>query len=166
MSRVKTYLDLRGEAIDVGSLDVEERRLIDALIARSRKVKDDSASFQNYGLAAVDAFYAGRGLHRREIAKSAGYRIWEDLLARLMIDLGEARAEDYRDELEDLIASRFKSRRAFCEATGISEDMLSHVLNKRKHMAINTLAEALERIGYTLTIAPINGTRKSAAKAR
>lgn len=166
MSRVTIYHDLRGDAIDVGSLDVDERRFVNELIAKSRRVNDDSAGFHNDGLLAVDAFYRARGLRRREIVKSAGYRIWEDLLARLMITLGEARAEDYRDELEDLIASRFKSRRAFCEATGISEDMLSHVLNKRKHMAIHTLAEALERIGYTLTIAPIDGARESTAKTR
>ncbi len=33
--------------------------------------------------------------------------------------------------------------------------MLSHVLAKRKHLAIQTLAEALEKVGYGLHIAPL-----------
>lgn len=65
------------------------------------------------------------------------------------------RAPDYRDELDELIRENFPTRRAFCEATGISEDMLCHVLARRKHLAIDTLNEALSRIGYTLRIQPL-----------
>jgi hypothetical protein len=50
---------------------------------------------------------------------------------------------------------RFKTRREFCEATGLSEDMLSHVLARRKHLAIDTLSSALEKVGYTLHIGPL-----------
>jgi len=62
---------------------------------------------------------------------------------------------DYRDELELLIVTRFRTRREFCAATGLSEDMLSHVLARRKHMAIDTLTEALARTGFRLTIVPL-----------
>ena len=58
----------------------------------------------------------------------------------------------YRDDLVDLIDTRFPSRRAFCEATGISEDMLSHVLAGRKDLSLAALTKALGRIGYGLHI--------------
>ena len=59
-----------------------------------------------------------------------------------------------RDELEDLIRTKFKNHRAFCQATGISEDMLSHVLAGRKDLSLETLTQALQRIGYALHILP------------
>jgi hypothetical protein len=59
--------------------------------------------------------------------------------------------------LEHLILARFKTRREFCEATGLSEDMLSHVLARRKHLAIDTLNAALAKVGYTVHIAPLSG---------
>jgi hypothetical protein len=71
-----------------------------------------------------------------------------------MIESGVASRGDYRDDLEHLIRTKFASRRAFCEATGLSEDMLSHVLAKRKNLAIETLADALDKIGYSLQIGP------------
>ena len=72
-----------------------------------------------------------------------------------MVRTGFARAPDYRDKIEKIVSTEFPTRRAFCEATGISEDMLSHVLAHRKHLAIDTLTEALERIGYELELVPI-----------
>ena len=65
------------------------------------------------------------------------------------------RRSDYRDDLEQLILTKFRSRREFCEATGLAEDMLSHVLAKRKNLAIDTLTEALEKVGYTIHIVPL-----------
>ena len=56
--------------------------------------------------------------------------------------------------LEQIIRERFATRRQFCEATGLSEDMLSHVLARRKHLAIDTLQDALSKIGYSLRIVP------------
>jgi len=89
------------------------------------------------------------------------YRLAQDLDSRLAISEGLARPPDYRDDLADLIRTRFRTRREFCEATGVSEDMLSHVLAKRKHLAIDTLTEALGRIGYTLHIAPLPEAKAS-----
>ena len=62
---------------------------------------------------------------------------------------------DYRDELEALIREHFPSRRAFCQATGLSEDMLSHVLAGRKDLSLEALTRALGRIGYRLHITPM-----------
>ena len=61
---------------------------------------------------------------------------------------------DYRDALETLISDKFKTRKRFCDATGLSETMLSHVLARRKHLSIDALTDALAKIGYRLRILP------------
>jgi hypothetical protein len=33
--------------------------------------------------------------------------------------------------------------------------MLKHVLSRRKHLAVSTLAAALERMGYALRVVPL-----------
>ena len=43
-----------------------------------------------------------------------------------------------------------------CSGNGIAEDLLSHVLAGRKHLAIDRLTAALERIGYRLQIVPMD----------
>ena len=96
-----------------------------------------------------------RGLERREVAQTAVWRIAGDLSSRIALEAGLVGPHDYRDELARLIRERFRTRREFCRATGISEDMLSHVLARRKHLAIDTLTEALAKIGYTLRIGPL-----------
>ena len=72
----------------------------------------------------------------------------------MAVAAGLARLGDYRDELEELVRAKFAPRRAFCEATGLSEDMLSHVLAGRKDLSLSKLTGALERIGYRLRIVP------------
>jgi hypothetical protein len=99
-------------------------------------------------------------MNRREIVLQPVWKIAQDLGSRLMVRAGLARSVDYRDRLEEIIRSQFPSRRSFSEATGISEDMLSHVIAHRKHLAVETLAEALERIGYELQIVPMAGTSR------
>jgi hypothetical protein len=97
--------------------------------------------------------------------QTAVYQIAQDLSGRLAISLGLAREPDYRDELREIIRTRFKSQRAFCKATGLSEDMLSHVLAGRKHLGIDTLSDAMARIGYELRIVRFEKT-SSKAKPR
>jgi hypothetical protein len=80
--------------------------------------------------------------------------------SRLAVKQGVARVQDYRDEIEALVRTRFKTRCEFCEATGLSEDMLSHVLAGRKHIAIDTFSDALSRIGYALKIVPQTGPKR------
>jgi hypothetical protein len=93
-------------------------------------------------------------MSRRQLIDTPLFRIAQDLSGRIAIRKGYARVGDYRDELQLLIATRFKNRREFCEATGISEDMLSHVLAGRKDLSLGTLGKALEKIGWTLHLAP------------
>ncbi len=108
-------------------------------------------------MAEVGRFYEQRGLTRSQIIEAPVYRVGQDIGSRLGIAQGKVRPSEYRDELEHLILTRFKTRREFCQATGLSEDMLSHVLARRKHLAIDTLNAALEKVGYKLHIAPLVG---------
>ena len=158
MIQPTSYRDLRDTEIPQNELDDDERQLVAQLQARA--AKSDWNSFDNHWTKTVGDFYSRRGLSRREITQTAPWKIASDLSGRLAIDEGQARAPDYRDELEDLIRSRFPTRRAFCEATGLSEDMLSHVLARRKHLAIDTLNNALLRVGFTLRIAPLETAGK------
>ena len=151
MTRNEIYVDLMGNQIPLGGLDDEELDLVRALKRRA-ETHPDWIDFDNYWVGAVADLYNGRGVPRTQSSRTPVFRIAQDLSGRLAIAAGWARAPDYRDELDELIRSRFKTRREFCEATGISEDMLSHVLARRKHMSIETLAHALDRIGYSLRI--------------
>ena len=47
----------------------------------------------------------------------------------------------------------FGTRRALCKATGLPEDLLSHVLAGRNDFSVATLTNGLERIGYRLALA-------------
>lgn len=79
-------------------------------------------------------------------------RIAKDLSARSGIAAGLVRPDAYRSDPEELVRAKFPSQRAFGKATGLSEDMLSHVLASRKDLSLAALTEALERIGYRLRI--------------
>lgn len=148
------YMDFRGNPISLAYLDDEERKLIDRLKRRSHTHRDWN-DFENYWTKRVAELYDKRGVPRKESCKTAVYKIAQDLGSRIGIEQGMIRAPDYRDELDALIREKFKTHREFCKATGISEDMLSHVLARRKHLAIDTLEEALEKIGCTLRIVPL-----------
>ena len=151
---MSTYLDLRGKTIDLSTLDREELQLFQQLQADAERM--DSTAYWNHWVSQVSNLLSPRGLSRAAIVRSPLYRLAQDLGSRQQVQRGEARVPDYRDELEGIILDRFKTHRAFCEATGLSEDMLSHVLARRKHLAIDTLTEALGRVGYRLTIAPLS----------
>jgi len=153
MIRPDEYVDLSGRCFSLAALDAQERALIQQLEARAAS-RPDWNDYSNFWIAKVGDFYKARGLTRKETIGTVPYRIGQDLCSRIGIKAGLVRPSDYRDELEGLIRTRFRTRREFCEATGLSEDMLSHVLAKRKHLAVDTLADALAKIGYTLHIVP------------
>jgi hypothetical protein len=154
MRRHDVYVDLDGHEIALAGLDAGERRLV-ARLRRRAQTHPDWTDFDNYWTRQLRAFYDPLGASRRVVRESAPFRIALDLSGRLGIAAGLVRPDDYLGDLEDLIREKFPSRRAFCEATGLAEDMLSHVLAGRKHYTIDTLAEGLERIGYTLRIRPV-----------
>jgi hypothetical protein len=152
------YVDLKGRSHSLADLDSRERSLIGEL--KLNAARQDWNEFSNFWMARVHEFYSARGLSRREILESVAFRIGQDLASRIAVAAGLARAPDYRDELEEIIRRSFRTRRDFCKATGLSEDMLSHVLSRRKHLAVDTLATALDRIGYALRVVPIQRSKR------
>lgn len=154
MRQPNVYVDLYGREICLGHLDAEEQKLL-ARIQRRARTNPDWDAFDNFWTAAVPAFYQARGLERKAIPRTILWRIAGDLSGRIAVAAGLARIGDYRDGLERLVQDKFRSRRAFCDATGIAEDMLSHVLAGRKDLSLATLTKALERIGYRLQITPL-----------
>lgn len=147
------YVDLRGRAISLAGLERAERALVDELIKRFESGPGWN-EFENYWTARVARFYDERGVARKDSRRTPVFQIAQDLGNRIGINSGYVRMPDYRDELADLIRRRFESRRTFCKATGLSEDMLSHVLARRKHLSIEALTNALAKIGCSLHIMP------------
>lgn len=160
MSKRNEYTDRRGESLDLSSLDREERDLVAELLRYAETYSDArQAEFWNFYPRRVGDFYAARGLSRTEIVRTLVWRIAQDINGRLLVAAGLAKdSDDYREKLDALIREKYGSRRRFCELTGVTEDMLSHVLAKRKHMSIQALSNALAKVGYTIQIAPIPGT--------
>jgi hypothetical protein len=159
MSLDDRYVDLEGREFSLAELDEDERSLLNTLKQRADRAPSWH-EFANFWMKLVGEFYDGRGLSRSQVRHTALYRIAQDLASRLAVEQGVAHVPDYRDEIEALVCTRFKTRREFCEATGLSEDMLSHVLAGRKHIAIDTLSDALSRIGYALKIVPQTGPKR------
>ena len=149
---MKTYTTLDGTAVALGSLDAQERALVSTLQAEAKAMPRDE--FYNHWIKTVLPFYRQRGLSKRDTVETGVYRIAQDLHSRKMVADGIARIPDYRDDLEKIVSKQFPTRRAFCEATGLTEDMLSHVFAKRKHLAVDTLEAALAKVGYRLHIVP------------
>jgi hypothetical protein len=148
------YIDLRGRQYNLDDLDTDERALLESL----RDLVAGGADWYEYSnerVRRVGAFYEQRDLSRRKVVETALWRIAGDIGGRLGIEQGHLRAPDYRDELEALVRERFPTRREFCRVSGISEDMLSHVLARRKHLSVESLTEALARVGCALRIVPL-----------
>lgn len=154
------YVNLKGDFIAVADLTVAEQKFV-AKLKRQAKQLGDWNEFENYWTREVGDFYKDSGLTRTQMRATGVYRIAQDLGSRLAVEAGLARVPDYRDELDALIRSRFQTRREFCQATGLTEDMLSHVLSGRKHLAIETLSEALQKIGFSLRIVPVKSIEPS-----
>jgi hypothetical protein len=151
-----TYEDVNGNRISLADLDAGERRLV-ALVVRKARAATDWDAFDNWWTNAIVTFYRERGLPQRVVSRTVLWRIAQDQSGRVAVSNRCARFPDYRDELEDLIRDRFQTQRAFCAATGISEDLLSHVLAGRKDLSLDRLTKALARIGYRLRIRPAEG---------
>ncbi len=165
------YVDLKGREWSLRALDPAERKLIATLQEHDQACRISGSepaqkwcAFDNLWLPLVVSFYTARGLSRKEITQTPGYQIAQDLSGRMAIALGVARQPDYRSGLCEIIDAHFKTRREFCEATGLAEDMLSHVLAGRKDLSMESLSNALDRIGYTIRFVPSQGgqTTKSA----
>jgi hypothetical protein len=160
MSRNEHYVTLDGDELTLAKLDSQERRLVTRM-RRLAKRNPGWDEFDNFALNGVQAFYEARGVPRKSIRQRIPFQIAIDLSARLGIAQGFIRPPDYLDQLEDLVLNHFPSRKAFCQASGISPTMLSHVLAGRKDLSLESLSKALERIGYRLRFVPATGTKRT-----
>jgi hypothetical protein len=155
-----THTTLRGLQLDLTSLTAEEAAVFDQ--ARRAYVESPEwHEFKQKWLNEVLSIYDRQKLPRREAVAKPLYRAVQDLGSRLMVQGGYAKMPSYREQIEALIETHFETRREFCEATGLSEDMLSHVLKGRKDVSIVTLTESLCKIGYALAIVPLPKARVS-----
>jgi hypothetical protein len=137
MTHDEFYVDLQGRELPLSGLDKDERRLV-SIPRRRAATRPNWTDFDSFWLNTVAEFFDARGLTRRQSRRTELLRIGQDLSAQLAVQSGRARLPDYRHELEELIVRRFPTRRAFCKATGLSEDLLSHVLSRRKLVSIRT----------------------------
>jgi hypothetical protein len=150
----KSHKTLKGEMVDLQSLAADERKTLQKLVALYQK-KPDWGEFENFWPGRLVELYQGRGLSRKQMIRTPVYQVAQDLASRLAVAQGHARLPDYRGLLGALIREKFNTRRDFCKATGLAEDLLSHVLSGRKHLAMDTLTKALERIGFRLAFVPV-----------
>jgi hypothetical protein len=165
MAHNDTYTDYRGRELSLAGLDDDERNLVQTL-QRNAAATADWCKFSNFWSKSVAEFYAARRVSRAKAAKTLPYRIAQDLSSRIGLAAGMMRFPDYRDDLADLIRTRFKNRRQFCKKAKLSEAMLSHVLARRKHLALDTLTKALRRIGCQLHIVPTPEVSEPHARKR
>ena len=146
------FLTLSGEVIDLDDLTPEQRTFLVEARERAARWRDD-CRFSNYWRPRMERLHSG--LTRREITKAALYRILQDIESRLMIAQGDARMEDYQDELARLIRRKYRSQYQVCKEIGIDPSYLSQVLNRKKHFSLPKLEQLLWRLGYRLKFEPI-----------
>lgn len=166
----RTYVDLEGAEWELSLLSADERRLLSELQKKAVVCEQSTdmatqrwCDFDNYWMPKVLAFYKSRKLTRKQTMRTAIFQIAHDMSGRLAIALGLARKADYRDRLLEIIETEFKTRREFCEKSGLPEDMLSHFLAGRKELSMGSLTQALDRIGYTIRFVPREATKTKSA---
>ena len=153
-----THTTLRGLELDLTSLTAEEAAVFDQA-HRAYAESPEWHAFKQKWLNEVLGIYDRQKLPRREAISKPLYRAVQDLGSRLMVQGGYAKMPSYQEQIAAIIETKFETRREFCEATGLSEDMLSHVLRGRKDVSIGTLTESLRKIGYALAIVPLPRAR-------
>lgn len=152
-----THTTLHGLNLDLASLTQEEAAVLDQA-HRAYLESPEWHEFKQKWLNEVLRIYDRQNLPRREAITRPLYRAVQDLGSRLMVQGGYAKMPNYREQIQAIIEAKFENRREFCEATGLSEDMLSHVLRGRKDVSLATLTDSLQKIGYALAIVPLPRT--------
>jgi hypothetical protein len=153
-----THTTLQGLELDLTALTAEEEAVFDQA-RRAYARSPEWHAFKQKWLNEVLSIYDRQKLPRREAVSKPLYRAVQDLGSRLMVQAGYAKMPSYQEQIVAIIEAKFETRREFCEATGLSEDMLSHVLKGRKDVSIATLTDSLRKIGYALAIVPLPKAR-------
>ncbi len=146
---MKIYTTLENEKYDCDQLPSPHREFLGKVLRYyGRKPLWDK--FANFWLSKGSALW--EGINGKKLVELPVYKICQDLEARLGIEQGYTRERDIRDELEELVEGQFASKYQFCQVTGIDQGFLSNVFKKRKNFSISKLENALQKVGYKLTI--------------
>jgi hypothetical protein len=152
------YTTLQGLELDLASLTSEEASLFEEAV-KAYEESPEWLPFKQKWLNAALGIYDRQKVPRREAIARPLYKAIQDLGSRLMVQAGYAKMPSYREQIAAIIEAKFDTQRAFCEATGFPEDMLSHMLRGRKDVSIDTLTDILGKIGYGLRIVPLPKAR-------
>ena len=144
----RIYETLENEKFDIKVLSDQEYEFL-IKVMKYYSEKPDWNVFSNYWLKEGQKIWAG--IPKREVADLPNFRICQDLEARLGIEQGKTRLPDYRDELQALIDKKFDSHYQFCKKTGIAQDTLSRILNKRREPSLRLLQIILDALGYKIS---------------
>jgi hypothetical protein len=160
MSLDDRYIDLKGREFSLAELDEDERTLLKSLEQRADHAPPWH-EFANFWMKPVGELYLpwprpipvsgtahGALPHCRGSSQPARSRARRCTCAGLPRRDRDARSHPVQDAPRVL------------RSHGLSEDMLSHVLAGRKHIAIDTLSDALSRIGCALKIVPQTGPKR------
>jgi transcriptional regulator with XRE-family HTH domain len=139
----RIYETITGRRIDLARLNGEEKRFL-LSVRKKFKARPGWSVFANWWIGELRR----AGLSE----KSTGYRICQDLEARLGIVEGKVGAPDYRDYLADLIEERYGSRYRFCKEQGVDPGHLSRVLASRSELSLESLQKVLGALGAVLTV--------------
>jgi hypothetical protein len=109
--------------LSLQGLGAEERRVLARLQRRARTHRNWT-DYENCWMRQAAVFMTPGASHGRSRGRAPCTALLTTCAAVWGIPLGLVRACDYRAELEALIRRKYATRRAFCQATGLSENML------------------------------------------
>jgi hypothetical protein len=144
----RIYETLENGKYDLKALSAKEQGFLKRVFDYYHQ-KPDRSLFSNYWLREGQKVWAGTP--RKEVVDLPIFNICLDLEMRLGIGQGYMRLPDYRDKLQGIIDDKFQSRYQFCKKTGISQDTLSRILNKRREPSLRLLKTILDALGYEIS---------------
>lgn len=144
----KFYETLENKKIDIKVLSEQDYEFLKKVKKYYYK-RPDWNVFSNYWLKEGQKIWGG--IKKREVVNLPAFLICQDLEVRLGIKQGKTRLPDYRDELVALIDKEFDSRYQFCRKTGIAQDTLSRILNKRREPSLHMLRIILDAVEYEIS---------------
>jgi transcriptional regulator with XRE-family HTH domain len=147
---VESHRTLTGRTLDLRELPAKERDALSEL----HRLYDTRPGWADFARR-WPQLLRERVWGRKKVPVGAPlYRVAQDLELRLGVAEGRIAPPDYRDHLADLIEEKFKTRAAFCQATGIDPGNLSHVLAGRKDFSLEVLKKVVEVLDVQLDLVP------------
>lgn len=157
MQALASYATITGRLFDLKQLSKEEKNFLHRV---GEKYKTNPT--WNKFAAWWNFEFSRSGLK----AKSAAYRICQDLESRLGIKEEKLSPPDYRDYLADFIEVRFGSRQRFCEATNVDPGHLSRVFAGRADLSLENLQKVIQALHVAIVLQPEETVREHARAER